>query len=123
MVTDTLKALTKVTVAGEINDHSGKKLIGFNGQVTAVVYDKAATRKTLGNAGATPFSYKLQNSVIYKGEATVTGVILNSASSFPKTSLIIWVTERSFTMHRMAKQTLMGPLRILSSGVRRRSGD
>ena len=84
LVTDTLKALTKVTVAGEINDHSGKKLIGFNGQVTAVVYDKAATRKTLGNAGATPFSYKLQNSVIYKGEATVTGGDFEFSFVIPK---------------------------------------
>lgn len=69
---DTLKALSRVTVTGEIHDHLGKKLTDFNGEVTAVVYDKAAMRQTLGNSGATPFSYKLQNSIIYKGEATVT---------------------------------------------------
>ncbi len=70
-VTDTLKALAKVTVTGDIIDHFGKKLTGFNGLVTAMVYDKLVTRKTLGNVGATPFPYTSQNSIVYKGEATV----------------------------------------------------
>lgn len=71
-VTDTLKALSRVTVRGEVSDHQGRKLTGFNGVVTAVVYDKAVSQQTLGNGGASPFSYKVQNSIIYKGEATVT---------------------------------------------------
>lgn len=70
-VADTLKALARVTVAGDVTDHFGNKLTAFNGEVTAVVYDKPVTQKTLGNAGESPFLYKLQNSIIYKGEATV----------------------------------------------------
>lgn len=81
---DTLKALSRVTVTGEIHDHLGKKLTDFNGEVTAVVYDKAAMRQTLGNSGATPFSYKLQNSIIYKGEATVTGGGFSFSFVIPK---------------------------------------
>jgi hypothetical protein len=71
MVPDTLHALKKVTVAGEITDHAGRKLTAFNGQVTAVVYDKAVVQKTLGNGGESPFSYKSQSNIIYKGEAGV----------------------------------------------------
>ncbi len=83
-ITDTLKALTKVTITGEISDNFGKKLTGFNGRLTAVVYDKAITQKTLGNAGDSPFSYKLQNNVIYKGEATVTGGNFTFSFVIPK---------------------------------------
>jgi hypothetical protein len=71
LVTDTLKALGKVDVTGEITDNFGKKLTGFNGKITAVVYDKATIRQTLGNVGETPFSYKVQENIIYRGEATV----------------------------------------------------
>lgn len=71
VVPDTLNALDKVTVAGEITDKAGVKLTSFNGYITAVVYDKAIVQKTLGNPGNTPFYYKSQNNIIYKGEASV----------------------------------------------------
>lgn len=83
-VTDTLKALSKVTVAGEIRDFAGKRLTGFNGVVTAVVYDKAVSQKTLGNGSQTPFTYKVQNSVIYKGDATVTAGEFSFSFVVPK---------------------------------------
>jgi hypothetical protein len=69
--TDTLKALGKVVITGKITDNFDKTLANFNGKITAVVYDKAAIRQTLGNSGETPFSYKVQENIIYRGEATV----------------------------------------------------
>lgn len=68
---DTLSALSKVTIAGIITDISGQKLNNFYGTITSVVYDKEQRMNTLGNSGQTPFSYKVQNNVIYKGQTTV----------------------------------------------------
>ena len=81
---DTLKALSKVAISGEITDHFGNKLTGFNGKLTAVVYDKPVTQKTLGNAGENPFTYTLQNSIVYKGEATVSSGEFSFSFVVPK---------------------------------------
>lgn len=70
-ITDTLSALSKVTITGQITDNSGNKLSNFNGTITPVVYDKAQMMRTLGNSGQQQFTYKVQNSVIYKGLASV----------------------------------------------------
>lgn len=83
-VPDTLHALSKVTITGEITNHSGQRLTSFNGQVTAVVYDKAMIQKTLGNAGETPFSYKTQNSIIYRGESSVKNGTFSFSFVVPK---------------------------------------
>jgi len=84
MVADTLKALGKATVTGEITDNFGGKLTSFNGKLTIVVYDKATTRKTLGNAGESPFTYKVQDNIVYKGEATVTNGEFSFSFVIPK---------------------------------------
>ncbi len=70
---DTLKALDQVTLTGQVENHAGTLLSDFSGKVTVVVYDKMKTLQTLGNGGEPVFSYKVQNNVIYKGDATVTG--------------------------------------------------
>lgn len=71
MFTDTLGALNKVTITGEITDFQGAKLTNFNGTIVPVVYDKVQVLNTLGNAGQEPVSYKSQSNVIYKGYAAV----------------------------------------------------
>jgi hypothetical protein len=48
------------------------------------VYDKAIIEKTLGNAGETPFSYKNQNNIIYKGEASVSQGAFSFSFVIPK---------------------------------------
>lgn len=68
---DTIGALQTITIEGYIADYSGKKLDNFNGEITPTVLDKAITMKTLGNAGATPMNFKVQENVIYKGVASV----------------------------------------------------
>jgi hypothetical protein len=78
LVTDTVKALNKITVEGYIADYNGNKLTGFNGDISPVVYDKAFMMKTLGNAGQFPFEFKVQDNIIYKGLASV----VNGSFSF-----------------------------------------
>ncbi len=69
--TDTIRTLSVVTVKGYVADNSGAKLTSFNGEIIPTVYDKAMQVETLGNAGQTPMSYSVQNSIIYKGLASV----------------------------------------------------
>lgn len=73
---DTLKALSKITITGEVQDNSGNKLTNFNGTIYPTVYDKLVTYYTLGNdrdsrdpSFVEPFL--LQKNVIYSGKASV----------------------------------------------------
>lgn len=75
--TDTLKALSKITITGEVQDNSGVKMTSFNGVIYPTVFDKVATYSTIGNdandlqnpSSSTPF--KLQKNVIYSGKSSV----------------------------------------------------
>lgn len=69
---DTLKALQKVTITGEVQDLSGQKMGDYNGVVFPVVYDKKLAIKTLNNDGEGSFSYQVMNSQLFKGKASVT---------------------------------------------------
>jgi len=70
--TDTLKALTKVTVTGKIASRNGTILTNYYGTLFPTVYDKKQTVTTLGND---PQSYSmpfyLQKNIIYKGKVSV----------------------------------------------------
>jgi hypothetical protein len=68
---DTLKALTKVKIEGEIVEN-GVLLNSFNGFIYPTIYDKAQKYKTLVNdVDSKPFTFKLQKNIIYKGKALV----------------------------------------------------
>lgn len=66
--TDTLKALSFVTVSGHIEDNKGNLMNGFEGLVYPVVYDKIRKIKTLANDGGQTMEFRLQNSVIFSGK-------------------------------------------------------
>ena len=68
---DTLKALGKVTISGIVTDRNGNKLTNFNGIVYPTVYDKPVAYSTLGSNGVQTINFKIQNSIIYKGAASV----------------------------------------------------
>lgn len=70
---DTLRALSKVTISGYVADQTGTKISGYNGFVFPTVYDKEKTYSTLGNYSAGYIrDFTVQNSILYKGKATVT---------------------------------------------------
>ena len=71
---DTLKALSKYTVTGQVNTPGGQLQSGFNGTAYVTVYDKPQAVKTRGNnPGSIVTTFFQQGSVIYNGQATVTG--------------------------------------------------
>lgn len=71
-VPDTLKALSKMTIEGEVRDKTGNLLTDFNGTVYPTIYDKSVTITTLQNdPGSNAKNFELQKNMIYTGKASV----------------------------------------------------
>lgn len=69
---DTLRALSKVTIKGHLEDYNGNVLNGFNGVLSPSIFDKIKEIQTLGQDPDSPvISFEVQRSIIYKGKATV----------------------------------------------------
>jgi hypothetical protein len=65
---DSLKALSLVTVAGHIEDQDGNLMNSFNGVVSPLVYDKTSKIKTLANDGGQIMEFNLRNNVLFSGK-------------------------------------------------------
>lgn len=84
-VTDTLRALSKVTISGHITDLNGNLLENFNGDIFPSVYDKKATVTTLANdPSSIPFNFETQKSVLFKGNCSVTNGKFNFSFYIPR---------------------------------------
>lgn len=70
--TDTIKALSKVTIHGHIENNLGNLAATYNGIVYPLVLDKKRTVTTLANDGGSTMDFTVQNNIIYKGKASVT---------------------------------------------------
>lgn len=70
---DTLKALSKATIEGDVVNSDGSIVSSFNGNLYPTIYDKAVNLKTLGqDKGSSERPFQLQKSVIFKGLASIT---------------------------------------------------
>ncbi|MEL7147666.1 MAG: type IX secretion system sortase PorU, partial [Bacteroidota bacterium] len=67
---DTISALSLVRLTGTIKDQEGQQVTDFNGELTATIFDKAGTLRTLGDQNS-PFEYRIRNTILFKGKATV----------------------------------------------------
>lgn len=71
-ISDTLKALSLITVSGEIHDIFGNKLEDFNGILTPTVFDKPKIYTSLANDGGSyEEDFLLQDNILYKGNASI----------------------------------------------------
>ncbi len=68
---DTLKALSKAKIEGEIIAGDLSPVPEFEGNMDVVVFDKPSTVQTLGNDGAKPFEYEVYQNKIFSGQVTV----------------------------------------------------
>lgn len=69
---DTMKALQKVTVKGEIQASDGSKASDYNGIIYPTIYDKEATFTTLANdSGSRIADFTVQNRILYRGKASI----------------------------------------------------
>lgn len=77
LASDTMKALSRITITGEIQDEAGNRLTSFNGICNPTVYDKWVTYYTLGNDQnitndpSYPQPFRAQRNVIYRGKVSV----------------------------------------------------
>lgn len=88
---DTLRALSPVTIEGRITDMNGDAMNHFNGTLIVKVYDKAVTKHTLGlynpqNKGSynPKISYTDQNSLIFQGRTEVKDGMFRFSFIVPK---------------------------------------
>ncbi len=71
-VSDTMRALDRITVRGEIQTPEGIKASYYNGVIYPTLYDKKATYSTLGNdPGSQAAPFTMQNRILYRGKASV----------------------------------------------------
>ena len=70
--TDTLKALSNVSITGEVTDPLSYPLHKFNGTVTTTIFDKVSLIKTKANdPESKPTTFALRKNIIYKGLSEV----------------------------------------------------
>ncbi|HEY0030700.1 MAG TPA: type IX secretion system sortase PorU [Bacteroidia bacterium] len=83
---DTLKALSLVTISGFVRNGSGGILNSYNGVIYPTVYDKSQNVTTLSNDGAASPSYTfgVQKNILYKGKASVTNGAFRFSFVVPK---------------------------------------
>ncbi|MCE3280479.1 MAG: hypothetical protein K0S44_2670 [Bacteroidetes bacterium] len=84
---DTIKALSLVSVSGFVRNKSGAILTNYNGVLYSTVFDKAQNITTLSNDGPTaspPFNFKIQKNILYKGKVSVTNGYFKLSFVVPK---------------------------------------
>ena len=84
---DTLKALSLVTISGFVRNTSGSVINTYNGVVYPTVFDKSQNITTLSNDGtlsSPPFTFGVQKNILYKGKASVTNGAFKFSFVVPK---------------------------------------
>jgi hypothetical protein len=80
-VSDTVKALQKVTVTGSVRNADNSVNSGYNGTALVTVFDSEVIRTV---PPIFNFSYRQPGAVIYKGEASISNGIMSATFIVPK---------------------------------------
>jgi len=84
-IPDTLKALSEVTITGEVRDLLGERADYFSGTLFPTVFDKASEAWTLANQGpGNPVQFFLRKNAVYKGKIEVTNGSFSFSFIVPK---------------------------------------
>jgi hypothetical protein len=83
-VLDTVGALNRLEIEGEVTDSLGKLLDWFNGTVYPTIFDKELTLKTILTGKNYSQNFKTQNRTLFKGSATVRNGKLRFECVIPK---------------------------------------
>ena len=82
---DTIKALQKIQIAGEIIDNNGELISSFNGKLFPTLFDKEIQLETLSNDSGSPKkSFDVQRNILYSGTASVTNGTFDFEFVVPK---------------------------------------
>jgi hypothetical protein len=70
--TDTINALSKVTIKGHVANYDGSVNTSFNGILSPTIFDKVKTQYTLGQDINSPIlPFETQRNIVYKGKVSV----------------------------------------------------
>jgi hypothetical protein len=84
-IPDTLKAMGIYRISGEVTDHAGNLLTGFNGTLYPVIYDKPRAVNTLANdPGSIRTSFEAQKNTLFRGKTTVSNGKFNFEFMVPR---------------------------------------
>lgn len=117
LMNDTIQALSKISISGYLTDNKGNKLKDFNGKISPAIFDKVRHLKTLNNDGnADPRDFDIQNSIIYKGNATVKNgefsfsfiVPKDIAYNYGKGKMSYYIQNNNEDFHAMDSVTVGG---------------
>jgi hypothetical protein len=88
---DTLKALSRIKISGEVQDVDGNVLNNFNGELSTVIYDKPTQRSTINNkkfrgTDGNPLimDFEVQENTVFRGQSLVEDGIFNFELIVPK---------------------------------------
>lgn len=83
--TDTLKALSKIKIEGEVLNESGQLMTNYNGVLAAKIFDKKLQRQTLDNDNqGVIMDFKTLGEGIFNGQATVKNGIFDFEFVVPR---------------------------------------
>ena len=80
---DTLRALSTITLKGELRNDADGLLADFNGTVDVTVFDKVTETVTIGKNDP-PYKFNERVNAIFRGKATVTGGVFELSFIAPK---------------------------------------
>ncbi len=84
-IPDTIKALQRVTVKGEVRTPQGTRATSYNGVIYPTIYDKKGVFSTLANdPGSSKRNFTLQNRIIYRGAASVVNGVFEFTFVVPR---------------------------------------
>ncbi len=82
---DTLKALSKVHIQGEVTNDNGQKINNYNGTIFSTVFDKESAISTLGtDPDSRVTTFYMWNSILFKGKAAINNGAFNFSFVVPK---------------------------------------
>lgn len=80
---DTLRALSKVRVEGQITDQQGNPVSSYNGTLYPLVYDKYSEIKTLGDDNPV-YTFYVRKNILFNGKASVSNGTFDFEFIVPK---------------------------------------
>ncbi|MGK7393000.1 MAG: type IX secretion system sortase PorU [Candidatus Cyclobacteriaceae bacterium M3_2C_046] len=89
LVLDTLRALQKIKLKGQVEDYSGEKLSSFGGDLLITIFDKPSQVETLGNKSPR-MKFSQRENVIFRGEASVENGVFEVDFVVPKNIFYQW---------------------------------
>ncbi len=84
VASDTLSALGKVTMQGNILTPNNQVATNYNGTLRIAIYEKQTTQQTYGDEKSPTVPIEVRKNVLYEGTATVTNGLFNVSFVVPK---------------------------------------